>query len=527
MTRDELVAHVWRGVTVGENNLSVQISALRRTLAPHSATPLIACLPGRGYRLLVDVEIVAWPATCPPREPPDGAAPTLQPVGGETTRCVTSPAGPTSPGLDLQPPRHDGRWRHFMLLSVFMVAIPGIFLVGMERDMPRLHLARSHPAADARLSIGVDDFTAIGNDPLASRMASRYYNAILPRLLIFHDLKLYPMSGQQPSGASPHFRLSGSADIIGADIVVTLHLLEEPDRQTVAIEERRTPIAAPNDDHFASAMHLVAAIRPAIFAREHARQAGHPQDALALLIDAHVAAGDTHDPVGLQAAIDLAEQAVAEDPTMDGAKAYLALLLAELLQLQDAHAGDGGGRRAMQLIDDVLQRHNRNQLFVGYRALIYAAMNDADKAGSTVDRALDLDPSFYYLQQLKGEILMQQNRLAEAERLIRASSDYPQDDRLAILAYAKGDYGTALQLFRKVLSDAGSCWDTPFTRLLQASATVRAGRTDEAGGILKLAMAGLPPNFRAISALRQSYYALPDTAWRQFQGDLKVAGMPP
>ena len=43
VTRDEILAHVWRGVTVEENNLTVQISALRRALGdlPDGTHPIV------------------------------------------------------------------------------------------------------------------------------------------------------------------------------------------------------------------------------------------------------------------------------------------------------------------------------------------------------------------------------------------------------------------------------------------------------------------------------------------------------
>jgi len=46
VTKEELLELVWPGLVVEENNLQVQISALRRILGPQS----IATIPGRGYR---------------------------------------------------------------------------------------------------------------------------------------------------------------------------------------------------------------------------------------------------------------------------------------------------------------------------------------------------------------------------------------------------------------------------------------------------------------------------------------------
>ncbi len=52
VTRDEITCHVWRGVVVGENNLSVQMSTLRRVLAEHGGADLIVTVPHRGYQFV-------------------------------------------------------------------------------------------------------------------------------------------------------------------------------------------------------------------------------------------------------------------------------------------------------------------------------------------------------------------------------------------------------------------------------------------------------------------------------------------
>src|SRR5262249_20271298 len=53
VSKDELIARVWGGRVVEENNLQVQISILRRTLDPEeTGESWIVTVPGRGYRLL-------------------------------------------------------------------------------------------------------------------------------------------------------------------------------------------------------------------------------------------------------------------------------------------------------------------------------------------------------------------------------------------------------------------------------------------------------------------------------------------
>ena len=58
MTKGALLDRVWPGVAVEENNLQVQISALRRALAPQGRD-WIATVPGRGYRFTGPVTVVS------------------------------------------------------------------------------------------------------------------------------------------------------------------------------------------------------------------------------------------------------------------------------------------------------------------------------------------------------------------------------------------------------------------------------------------------------------------------------------
>jgi len=70
VAKDELLARVWPGAVVEENNLTVQISSLRKVLGPDA----IATVAGRGYRFtlpLLDDEAPASPAEpSAPRERP-------------------------------------------------------------------------------------------------------------------------------------------------------------------------------------------------------------------------------------------------------------------------------------------------------------------------------------------------------------------------------------------------------------------------------------------------------------------------
>ncbi len=56
LTKSELLDGVWPGQFVEENNLSVQVSALRKALGEHGAGQFIVTIPGKGYSFVAEVE---------------------------------------------------------------------------------------------------------------------------------------------------------------------------------------------------------------------------------------------------------------------------------------------------------------------------------------------------------------------------------------------------------------------------------------------------------------------------------------
>jgi DNA-binding winged helix-turn-helix (wHTH) protein/tetratricopeptide (TPR) repeat protein len=88
VTKTELLERVWPGVVVEENNLSVQVSALRKLLDRH----VVATVPGRGYRFSATL-------TKSPAAPDNGESGKVIAQGGSAVEAVPSPASRT-PSLD-------------------------------------------------------------------------------------------------------------------------------------------------------------------------------------------------------------------------------------------------------------------------------------------------------------------------------------------------------------------------------------------------------------------------------------------
>lgn len=80
VSKDEIIGTVWRGVAVEENNLAVQMSALRRALAEHAPEQtMIVTVPGQGYRFVGRIEGPAPPPLTDLPPPPPPALPRVAP----------------------------------------------------------------------------------------------------------------------------------------------------------------------------------------------------------------------------------------------------------------------------------------------------------------------------------------------------------------------------------------------------------------------------------------------------------------
>jgi predicted ATPase/DNA-binding winged helix-turn-helix (wHTH) protein len=66
VSKSELLDAVWPGLVVEENNLQVQVSALRKVLGPQA----IATIPGRGYRFNAELDDPSGPAAASPVQRP-------------------------------------------------------------------------------------------------------------------------------------------------------------------------------------------------------------------------------------------------------------------------------------------------------------------------------------------------------------------------------------------------------------------------------------------------------------------------
>jgi DNA-binding winged helix-turn-helix (wHTH) protein len=69
VSRDDMQTTIWPGQIVTANNLTVQISLLRRALAQYDSNEMIITVPGRGYRFIGEVVVREDCLAAPPARP--------------------------------------------------------------------------------------------------------------------------------------------------------------------------------------------------------------------------------------------------------------------------------------------------------------------------------------------------------------------------------------------------------------------------------------------------------------------------
>jgi TolB-like protein/DNA-binding winged helix-turn-helix (wHTH) protein/Tfp pilus assembly protein PilF len=164
VTKDEIMAAVWRGMIVEENNLAVQISALRRALADGEAgTQFILTVPGQGYRFvgrLCDRDAEAAQAVVNLASP---------------LPAIAIPATPDAAQIQPAPvaaARAMPVWRSPFIVAALAACVLGLAGVELLRHGTAPPVpASSRPAAPPRLSIAVLPFRNLSDDRCCDYLA--------------------------------------------------------------------------------------------------------------------------------------------------------------------------------------------------------------------------------------------------------------------------------------------------------------------------------------------------------------------
>ncbi len=161
LTREEIMTAAWPGTVVEDNNLAVQIAALRRLLDhDRKEGSCIQTVPGRGYRFVAPVT----------RSEPASSPVSTLPAGNGSSGLSAADGRPQDPGAAGQlggaPPVPASRARSRLWGIIFATVIGALSLsaavfTGLNWYSPRSGELRPTP----RLSIVVLPFTNLSNDP--------------------------------------------------------------------------------------------------------------------------------------------------------------------------------------------------------------------------------------------------------------------------------------------------------------------------------------------------------------------------
>jgi TolB-like protein/DNA-binding winged helix-turn-helix (wHTH) protein/Tfp pilus assembly protein PilF len=182
LDKERLMEAVWPDSIVEENNLTQNISTLRRVFGETPGSHrFIVTVPGRGYRFVAKVK------TCG-----NGTESTEQPMTAVTTDKAPATIEP-APGA---PPLADGprnfRPLFFAALALLLVAVGAIFFLRGKTQRSAESPARlaMSPTAISEKSIAVLPFENLSADPENAYFATGIQDEILSNLAKISDLKV-------------------------------------------------------------------------------------------------------------------------------------------------------------------------------------------------------------------------------------------------------------------------------------------------------------------------------------------------
>lgn len=521
--KDELLAAVWPGVVVEENNLSQAVSALRKALGDDPEAPrFIQTVPRRGFRFVAPVAR-AEPAarTDDIADPIDGAAGRAT---GEPAPPSTVPSGPAVPA-PAKPSRR-------------ALLIGGAATAALAAGIVAWWLARSHdevtPFDQPLQTLAVlpfkplvpesrDEVLEVGMaDSLIARLST------VPGLVVrsIGSARRYGGPTQDPLAAARELEVDwivdGTVQRWGDQVRVTARLLRADGtaRWSGSFDERFTSVF---DVQAMISDRVAGVLAPRLGARDRRGHAGggtQNADAYQLYLAARHAA-QTLRPSGLTKSIEFYKKAIALDPNYALAYAGLAETYRRLPfgadtapveafeparaaalraieidpGLAEGHAGIGwvkfwyewdwpgaekAFRRAIALNPSVWEAH----LGLGH---LLSSLGRGDEGFSHIQRARELDPMSMITNTLEAGYLLGRGRRAEADQRIQRALELDPEfwvGHLTLASFHLADKQPAKALEALRTADRYSEGQSTQALTLIGFLLGRTGQTEQAQAVL-------------------------------------------
>ena len=416
LERDRLMEAVWPDAIVEENNLTQNISTLRRVLGDErGSNRFIATVPGRGYRFVAEVRAAEEEATRANGSASIGVPP----------RAISESVTP--PQTIVGEPKPNSRF--ILITAVALLAVgSGVFVFWRNHSQPFPAAEASRVAVSiSAKSIAVLPFDNLSGDPANAYFAEGVKDEILTRLSKITALKVISRTSTQKFRSAPdNVReiaqrlgvaniLEGSVQRSGDAVRVTVQLIaaesdthlwaDTYDRKLTDMFEVETEIAQ------RVAASLEATLTGAETRAVHAQPTQNVEAHHAYLKGRYFWNKRTNE--GYRQAIDHFNRAIELDPTYAVAYAGLADAMTFLGGDSPAtqHETLAKARAALQhaiALDETLAE--------AHASLGLLAMNfdwDWAAAERRFQRALELNPSYATAHQWYGEFLAGMARFDE------------------------------------------------------------------------------------------------------------------
>jgi len=533
VTKDEILEHVWHGTIVEENNLSVQISGLRRALGEKAeGQPFIVTIPGRGYRFVGSV--VEAQQTSPAEDAEAWAGPVAE---AESPEAV-APAAPE--------PRRPARLR--WTLPAALAGLAALVLIGYANRDHLLSLLGGTPQAAApRLSIVVLPFRNLSNDTEQDYLADAVSDDLttelshLPGSFVIARQSSDIYKGKSVNASQigrelgVRYMLEGSVRRADEKIFINAQLIDTETAAHLWADRFETSRALLSDAQNEIVEHIGSALNFKLVQLEGQRslhERPNDPDALDLFFRARSLLDRDDSLAGLNAAQPLLEKAIQMQPDFVDAMSELAWLLLTKTREYDDPTNAEDRAEARKSITRALELAPDNARALAARGMLLMVTQGCEAAAASYRLALSYDPgnipALTGLARCADEIGHPDEAVELIQRILRIDPQNPRNriryHQLGMALAMAGRHDEAITwLQRAEAGDPEPMWSNEMALVAAYSVT---GKAQEA----RLKYASYDRSWPHQTVWRLGCYASRTQAglpgFKKMLAGLKEAGMP-